>query len=291
MESENTDAGDNFLPRPGWPPGQSSYLAIHGIIVLSLLCLAPCLAVFGVANDISYSVAIGIALGFAVVSAACGVLPAFNVFIRGPLSAAAAFCCCFSVFLTFTSGGSAGGDEAVVFSSAPAVAYVLTLFPLIFVRMVFGWRIGFIDPATMPSEYQLRFGIKHLLIVTAVFSVIMGVLRLFAIPLVENINQEMMFFAMVLAVSATCVGFVSIAFSLSTQNLPVAAFGALFLNAIITAIELSLLVFTIGIPRTKFYLIIVVLNMMTMFVVGVALLSLRPIGLRLWTTRGAWTVD
>ena len=174
------------------------YLVIFLGVGLLLLSLGPFLRVCGVGIDVSYSIAIALALGLSVVTAGCGVLSTAHPLLRIVLSVVGAFVCWFSVYTAF-SIRSGSSTEAYVFSAVPLGTFILACIPLVLLRLLIGWRISFTDLRSIHVQQQIQFGIRHLLITTAIFSILMGIVRLLVIPAQEMLAREMTGFAVYLA--------------------------------------------------------------------------------------------
>ena len=103
--------------------------------------------------------------------------------------------------------------------------------------------------------------------------------------LVPDLLDEDTLFALYLVLTASGIGVVTVCCCLVNHHLPLALVGCLFVNLIVSALELAIITLTLDPLDADMVFLLALINLSTMVVVGVGFLSSRPTGLRLWTIR------
>jgi hypothetical protein len=262
---------------------QLAYLAAYVFIHLGLLLIGPLLFAVGWHDDLMFCLVIGFVCGVAINSAAWSVLGDVHVLIRMPVGVWVALLCCVSMWMMFFIVQGSADAEMLVFASMPLFVFIALQVPFWLLRLCLAWRLRFSRPDLIPAQMQVRFSIRHLFIAVTVAAVLMGGIRAIAFMLPNAFDEDMLV-VLYLILAATGIGAVTVVCCLVNERLALVLIGGIVLNIIVTLIELGIWFFTLNWDNEVAYSIPLI-NIATMAVVATSFLSIRPVGLRLWTIR------
>jgi hypothetical protein len=260
---------------------QLIYLAAYVIVHAILLIFCPLLVLACERNEFTFCLGIGLLHGVAVNSSTWSVFGDVNVLIRMPMGIFVALLCCLSFLAMYLVDEGTPGPVVLLMSAMPFVVFMLLQVPFWLLRRALAWRLRFSRPHLIPDQMQVRFSIKHLFITVTVAAVLTGGIR--TIAFVLPIDEESLF-VLHLILAGTGIGAVTVVCCLVNEHLTLVLIGGIVLNIAITIIEIGTWDLTLQWSIELAYLIALI-NIATMAVVATSFLSIRPVGLRLWTIR------